>query len=408
MNLDEALKLEMHPRQDPERRAPEGWERGHSFDHATGTGTLSTGAVEGEPTEGVWLELIADWGLDPERVQVVPGSVQVRGWDAPVGGGEVRRLRYYRATIVDRTVQRADVADVIAACKRRKPRAKGVVVTEHPALVVSLNDWQIGKGEGGGSVATVEAITSAWQQVLAHLRDLSKLGRRPSSVVLANTGDLVEQTSGHYPSQQFTVDLTLRDQVRVATRLLMSMVDDLVTLGYPVTVTAVPCNHGEFRGGSGKAYTTPSDNLSLMIVEHVQLATDANPDRYGHVTYAYAQDLTLVMDVCGVHVGMTHGHQIRGGGTGAAKMARWWQGQVMGNEPVAAADILMAAHLHHLEVSEETGRTIILAPASDGGSYWYTAQTGRTSPRGMLTMLVGSTLPRGWDELRVHTPEVSA
>ncbi|MBK7048279.1 MAG: hypothetical protein IPH48_17630 [bacterium] len=102
-----------------------------------------------------------------------------------------------------------------------------------------------------------------------------------------------------------------------------------------------------------------------------------------------------------MNVGMTHGHQVRGSGSAAAKVEKWWQGQIMGTQPVAAADLLMTAHLHHLQLSEETGRTVIIAPAIDGGSYWYTSATGRSSPRGMLTLTVGDAHHRGWGDLEV-------
>lgn len=395
--------LENEARAAVTRKAPAGWEPGCTWDPSRGEGEITTAGLDTEPTDLVWAELIADWGLDPARHQVVPGSVQVRGWDAPIGGGEVRRLRYYRARIVDRQVQHADVAELVKAAARRKPRAAGPVSTTHPALVVSINDWQIGKGEGGGTPATVDYLTTAWAGVLERLRELTRLGRRPSRVILANTGDLVEANTGHYASQAYTTDLNQREQLRVVRRLLMRMVDDLVTAGYPVTVTAVPCNHGENRNGDGRAYTTVDDNASLTIVEGIEEVCAANPGRYAAVDFAYARDLTLVLDICGVNVGMTHGHQIRGGGaaSAAAKVEKWWTGQVMGCQPIAAADLLLTAHLHHLQISEETGRTVIIAPALDGGSYWYTSATGRTSPRGMLTLTIGSAHPRGWGDLHV-------
>lgn len=395
------------PRPKVAAKAPAGWEAGLTWDGTAGT--LTTAPLEVEPDPAVWAELIADWGLDPTRHQVVPGSLQFRGWDAPVGGGEVRRLRYYRATIVDRQVLRADVDELVKLAARKKPsRPTSGKAHTHPALVVSLNDWQIGKGEGGGTAGTVERITAGFEGVKRRLRELTKLGRRPSRVILANTGDLVEAVSGHYPSQPFTVDLNGREQLRVARRLLMRLVDDLVTLGYAVTVTAVPCNHGENRGPNGKAQTTPDDNASLTIVEGIEEACAANPERYHAVDFAYAADLTMVLEVSGVNVGLTHGHQIASrrrtgatSATGAAAVEKWWEGQIMGSHPVAAADLLLTAHRHHLQISEETGRTVIMAPAIDGGSYWFTSTTGRTSPPGMLTLTIGDAHHRGWGDLEV-------
>lgn len=346
-------------------------------------------------------ELIRGWHLDPDE-WMIDGDLLANRWEQKPGGDHW--LHQYKAHLVRRTAGvTLDVDELVKMAGRKAPAKPTAADTaDHPALVVSINDWQIGKGEGGGSTATVDRIVASIAGVRARCRELARLGRRPSSVVLANTGDLVEQVTGHYASQAFTVDLNLREQCRVARRLLFRFVDELVTDGYPVLVTASACNHGENRGAGGKHQTTPDDNLSLTIVEGIEEACAVNPERYSGVTFAYAKDLTMVVDIAGVNVGLTHGHQIRGGGGGAAdKVARWWTGQVMGCQPIATADILLTAHLHHLNVSEESGRTVIIAPAIDGGSYWFTSATGKSSPPGMLTFTVGAVHPRGWSDLAV-------
>ena len=394
----------------PAKKHPKGWEPSLEMSEG-GVGTITTAPLEAEPDPAVWKELIADWGLDPSQYRIVPGSLQFRGWDAPVGNGEVKRLRYYRATIVDRTVQHLDVEELVKLAGRKAPSSPpkaAASAVDNPALVVSLNDWQVGKGPSNptdtGSRETVARIVAAIAGTRARLRELTKLGRRPSHVVLANTGDLVEATSGHYPSQPFTTDLNLREQLRVARRLVFRFVDELVTDGYDVHVTGVGCNHGQNRNGDGKMQTTHDDNHSLTIIEGVEEACTANPDRYHGVRFSYAPDgLVLVIDVNGVNLGLTHGHQMPGGAgqLGTAAAAKWWQGQIMGSQPVAGADILMTAHRHYLEVSEATGRTIIQAPALDGGSFWFTSATGKCSPPGMLTVTMGEDLPRGWGDLCV-------
>jgi hypothetical protein len=69
---------------------------------------------------------------------------------------------------------------------------------------------------------------------------------------------------------------------------------------------------------------------------------------------------------------------------------------------VSDAQILFAGHLHHLVISEATGRTMIQCPAMDGGSKWFTSSSGASAPAGMVTLLIGSDLaPRGWDALKI-------
>lgn len=307
-----------------------------------------------------------------------------------------RKLELLRSRVEDETQYRyAQRVEPIGISRGQCISVEGDLYLAGQDLVVTHNS----KEPQGGTPETVEQLLISFAAARQRLRELTKLKRRPSMIVLANTGDLVEAVSGHYPSQAFIVDLNAREQLRVARRLLFRMVDELVSDGYRVIVTAVPCNHGENRNGSGKAQTTPDDNASLTIVEGIEEACMANPQRYGDVSFAYAEDLTMVIDVCGVNLGLTHGHQIKGAGSGAASVEKWWQGQIMGCQPIASADIMLTAHRHHFQISEETGRTVIMAPSMDGGSYWYTSTTGRSAPRGMLMVSIGDAYDRGWAEL---------
>lgn len=381
---------------------PKGWEPGVVYEPGVG-GTITTAPLEGEPDPALWAELIADWGLDPNVTEVVPGTVQVRGWDANVGGGELKRLRYYRATLRPRqaTEDRADIDELCRLIESRKPYKTVVTDTGERALVVCVSDWQMGKGEGGGVEDTVARIGSAIDQLPARIRALKKIGRPVSSVYFLCMGDLVEQCSGHYDMQAFTVELDRREQMRLVRRLLIRAVDTVAGLTDRVVLAAVPGNHGENRR-DGKAYTSWTDNDDLAVVEQVAEVLAANPDRYGHVATVLADDLTLVLDIAGTPVGLAHGHQMRGSGHPAGRVHKWWEGQALGRQPVADAQVLITGHLHHLLVAETSGRTHMQCPAMDGGSAWWTSTTGQHSPSGMLTFVAGSDCgPRGWCDMEV-------
>jgi len=187
--------------------------------------------------------------------------------------------------------------------------------------------------------------------------------------------------------------------MRLARRLILQYVEAMLDLELPVVLGAVPGNHGENRR-NGQAFTTWTDNDDLAVFEQVAEVLAHNADRYGAVSVplgAIAEDLTLTLNIAGVPVGFAHGHQIKRGGPEA-----WWKGQALGRQQVADAEILVLGHKHHLMLSEATGRTILQCPAMDGGSYWWTAQTGQSAPSGMLAFLVGSGCgPRGWSDLEV-------
>lgn len=382
--------------------APAGWESGIAWDGREGQ--ITTGALDSEPSDALWSELLADWNLDPSTTEIVPGSIQVRGWDANVGGGEIRRLRYYRATI--RTRQRSeDRADVEELCRRassRRPRRVASAGSEDVSLVVPLSDWQIGKGEGGGSPAAVERISAGIDAIADKVREMRRRGRAPGAIYLLGMGDTVEQCDGHYAQQTFSTDLDRREQKRVARRLWLRAVDVAAPLAERVVIAGVPGNHGENRR-DGKSFTTWTDNDDLAVIEETAEICAHNAGRYGHVSAVLARDLTLVLGVSGVNVGLAHGHQFgRGGGHAAGKAEKWWTGQIMGRQPVADADILITGHLHHLVIAESSGRTHIQCPAQDGGSYWWTAQTGQHSPAGQLMFGVGRAYGvRGWGDLDI-------
>ena len=209
----------------------------------------------------------------------------------------------------------------------------------------------------------------------------------------------------HNSMQEFSTDLDRRSQKRLGRRLLLAFVDELLQFKIPIVLGAVPGNHGENRR-KGKAYTTWTDSDDLAVFEEIAEVLSVNPERYELVsvpTGAIADDLTMTLDVSGVITGFAHGHQMRSGGpTAQGKLENWFKGQVLGNQPVANAQVLFTGHLHHFVASEATGRTVIQCPAMDNGSYWFTSTTGQNSPAGMLVVGVGTAYGRrGWGDLQI-------
>ena len=381
---------------------PKGWEPSLQWDGSKGT---ITAALTNEPDDSVWEQLIADWGLDPTRTQVVDGSLQIRAWDAS-RDGEIVRMKYYRATIAPRQVTR-DQADIESLCKlveRRKP-IKPVKPEGDSAFVVVLSDWQIGKGceVRGGTPETVERIHSALDQAVARFKHLRK-NYNVGAIYLIGLGDLVEGCSGDwYAMQTWSADLNDREQDKLVRRLILEVIDAFAVFGLPIVCTGVPGNHGENRK-NGKAFSDWLDNRDYAAFETVSEICAQNPDRYGHVSFPLEMcddDLTLTLDIFGVPTAFAHGHQFRSGTNSQAKMEGWFKGQALGRTGVADAQILFAGHLHHFVLSESTGRTVIQVPAMDGGSRWFQATSGASAPAGMVTTLIGSTFIRGWNELLI-------
>jgi hypothetical protein len=319
---------------------------------------------------------------------------------------------FYRHRLEPIEVDQEDLTNLCKMIEKKKP-AKPVEPEGDVAMLALLADWQMGKMEGGGSEAIANRIIAFQDRLIFRLRDLKKLRRNITTVYLVGLGDLIEQCSGHYDMQTANTDLDRREQMRVARRLVIRMVDLLVDEGYRVILGAVPGNHGENRNAYGKAYTSWTDNDDLAIFDGVAEIIEHNPERYANVTIplgAVAEDLTMTLDIAGVTCAFAHGHSFRNGSNknwvrtngSIGKIESWWQGQVMGNQPVSKAQILFCGHLHHYVASSATGRQVFMAPAADGGSHWITSTAGVNCPPGMLTLLIGSGCgPFGWSDQQI-------
>ncbi len=378
---------------------PKGWEPGVVWSPSRGGTLVAVAPDDADADAAFWAVVIADWGLDPTTTEIVPDSVEIRAWDQPVGNGVVNRAKYYKARIRPRrNAQPAADADELARMIMRR-KARKASPSGGVGLVVALSDFQLGKGEGGGTDATVQRIADTIDRQVLRLKELRRIGRQVDTVALIGLGDIVEQCSGHYAAQPFTVDCTRRDQLRLARLLITHAIDSFADLAATVVLGAVPGNHGENRQ-NGKMITTVDDSDDLAVFEQVGEALAQNPGRYDHVVVDLADGLVLTREFCGVGVGFTHMHQARGSGQKAIE--EYWRGQVMGGHPLADVHILNTGHFHHLLISEATSRTVIQVPAMDGGSAWFTNATGQWSPPGMVSYLVGTDCgPRGWSDLVV-------
>lgn len=382
---------------------PTGWEPSLEW-NGTG-GSITTGPLANEPDSSLWEQLIADWGLDPSRTMVVDGTIQIRAWDT-MRDGETVRMKYYRCALAPREGG-VDHADIDALCKlveKKKPRPASTSFGDG-AFLLLLSDWQLGKGEGGGTSATTDRILTCLDRSVVRYKELRKAGRVSNSVYLIGLGDLVEGCSGWYEMQEWQTDLNRREQERLARRLILAFIDAFVDLGCFVVAMGVPGNHGENRKG-GKAFTDFTDNSDVSAFETVAEILQANPARYENVAVPInalnADDLTLTLDLEGIPVAFAHGHQFRSGGNSQAKVEGWWKGQALGRTGVSDAQILCSGHFHHFVMSEATGRTVLQVPALDGGSKWFGSTTGQNAPAGMVSLVVGSeTGPRGWSDLLI-------
>jgi hypothetical protein len=388
--LDDLDKAPENARKE-KRKHPTGWEPGVEWDGQKGQIT-----AQWDHKVPDWGALLALWDFDPAQYEIIE-PVQVRTWDAAVGNGEVRRMWYHRANIRRKRAGGPDLDALIADIRRRRPSRLSEPDVAEGAYFLALNDWQLGHA---GTAEMVDRITAGIDDSVKRIRDLRRIGRRINAIYLTGLGDLPEATSGHYPMQQFEVELDGREQAKLARRLLLYAIDRHRDLAPRIVCPAVAGNHGEKRQ-DGKAYTSFGDNMDLEIFEGVGEALATNPAAYGHVSVVVPRnELTLTVQPIegGPIVGLAHGHQARVGGSSAQlKLRSYWSGQSFGGQPVGDADILLVGHFHQFMVHIDGKRTLMIAPTVSR-SQWFRETHGTDSEPGMLSFLLTRD---GWDDLKL-------
>lgn len=348
--------------------------RGREFEWDGSKGWLTTEPLDERPK--TWDEFIADAGLDPNEVEVEE-PVQVRGWDAPVAGGDVVRMHYYRLTLRRRALK-ADLDELVKAAKRRKAPAS-FLTNEAESFVVALGDLQLGKADGDGVEGTVARFIASTEAAVKRYKRIAK----GASVHLIHLGDCLEGMVSQGGANAWRTTLTTTEQVRLYRRLLIEQVKAFAAVAPELTVVGVPGNHDEAH----RPLHTYGDSWAIDAIASVKDALEL-AGTYEHVTMLAPErdELTVTLDVCGTVVGMAHGHQF---GRGSDGWKNWWKGQSLGRQAIGDADLLLSGHLHHLHVHNTGQRTFMQVPALESESTWYRHRAGEGGNPGIITMLVG-------------------
>lgn len=321
--------------------------------------------------------------------------VEVTMWgnpDAP--------FKRFKAKVVDDPKAGVDDRDLLAIIRRARPSRRPKPVATLRDLNVVLSDWQVGKaGEaGGGTPELCARIDAQLGQLEDLVRDLRKVGRPISRINLLKGGDLVDQCFGFGPvgKQLWTNDRNLTEQLQIGWELDVKVHRVAARLAGHVRSYAVASNHGQPRLNGGQA-TDDGDSYDLFVHHATGRLLGQNLDAYGHVEVLLPQDpLVAQLDSHGVRIGLAHGHQAGGGGRPVYKMWEWWKGQDFGRQ--SDVDIMVVGHFHHPYLVSQAGRTLLGAPANDGGSRWLTSSSGEWAAAGTLAF---TTSADGWGDYTI-------
>lgn len=284
------------------------------------------------------------------------------------------------------------IADIdplaILADIRRWENEYGIAETGDGAFVVSLNDTQLGKDEGGGTPETLKRVGKYLIQAKLRIQELRDQGRNLGTLVIIGGGDIVEGCV-IFPNQAYNIDLDRRGQINAAVAMILNVIDSLAPLFERVIVLAARGNHGENRINGNR--TTLYDNDDTLVFEMAKQATDRD-SLLSHVEYIIAGDEAgVVADVAGWRLATTHGDVYGKGVAGASidkKAQNWYKNMAMKRDPIGSADVLITHHYHHDKMSDWGSCLWRQTPALDGGSKWFEQTSGEFSLPGMLTFVM--------------------
>lgn len=347
------------------------------------------------PSAKTFADALERMGYDPQHFSIEGNRLEHRSWDAVIGGGETKTMHYVKARIVKKFPEH-DIQNLLKRVRQyrqTKPEPKG----GDYGLSVFIADPQVGKGEGGGVEELARRFGRLQQQVIQLVREYRKIGKPVGHIAVAGVGDIIENCSHWYPGQDFQIELGLTDQVDAAVDLILESVRLWTPLADRFTIADTPGNHGENRSDKGTITTDDADNFDRLVFRTLWRVMQEREDLWGHVNWANPyDDMCTVYDIDGTIIGMSHGHL--GGRTRPANIAKrqldFWANQKLDDRPLASADIFVTAHYHHFLNAEHGSKFWYQCPTMDGGSKYFTENSGQRSVPGVLTLLTGEDLIR--------------
>ena len=345
-------------------------------------GTDGVAVTPGYQTEPAnFDEFLIEAGFDPATIEVI-GDLRTSRWQRYDGEWLTSyRFHFRRKTAI------VNLPLLLAEAKKRvKP--KPVASRERRALVVLWSDLQVGKLDHRGGLSEFCARVELMQsRLVAKVKQ-----EKPDRIVFADLGDTVEGFDNKASANQLqSNDLSIMDQVDLATTYAWQTLKMLAALVPEITYVSVGSNHCQWRV-RGEQVGKKTDDWGVFIGK--QLARLAGEQGLA-IRFVEPQphDESLCVDVFadGFHrLGVVHGHQA----LRPDAVADWWRKQAFGRQPVADASILVHGHFHHLVVKElgstlnGGSRFLVGAATMDNGSNWWRTSSGEDSQPGLVCFIL--------------------
>jgi len=316
-------------------------------------------------------DFIRSTGTDPDKFTFSTG------WTSRPGGGFWNKINNFRPIVeaVEDTIDWAEQSKFIEDFTYIP--AKREFLTDSAMLQPTDEQW--GKTDfAGGTPETEERVLQSYSRFVDYIKEY-----RPRQVLLARTGDGIENTCSTN-SQRDTNDLDVPHQLVQSFKMDLKGVSMIAPHVQEVFDARVTSNHGRWRTGMKADAGNPHADFGIGVgrqLEETQRTLDVLPNVKFLFPEALMESMTVQLDT--VSFGLVHGHQ----GGGADKMGDWWAKQDHGRMPTWDADYLLVGHWHSWRKYQSgDGRYVIVGPASDPGSSWFSNLKGERATSGMLAM----------------------
>jgi predicted phosphodiesterase len=359
---------------------PENWRSKMDVDDVSGGFIISQPKPAGQPQDA--RQILEDFDLNPDDWEVT--SIRRGKWQK-YDGEYLESLRVNVVPAKTALADRLDVEKLVDEIRKWRPAAGIKTAKGDGAFLTAPSDQQIGKKTGsGGTQQSIDRILQLTDSAVQRFQSYQRMGLSLGTIALALPGDHVEGTvsqNGRLQGQAAS-DLGLTEQVRVARRLLMSQIKALAPLAEHMIVPVINGNHDEV---TRQVAADPADGWNVEIASAVQDACAENP-ALQHVEFRYPASghQTLVVDVCGTHLGLFHGHQAN-----QNNVLKYLSGQAAGQTALGNADVWISGHFHNFRTMDIGDRLWCQCPTTDPGSEWFRDRAGLESKPGLLTMVIG-------------------
>lgn len=361
-----------------------------------GTAEIEVAIDPATVNEGTALRFLEDEGLTPEEWEVT-------GFRKIEYGAGMRSVRFTYRRVSEAPEATLDGLveqwrDRLLAESFNAPYGEDVAGT----YVILIADPQFGKKR------TEEAVANYKRGVIGHCQEILRLGDKVTDIHVAWMGDETENVVNSYGNQPHTIELNRTQQLELDFDMRVWALRQVLDLGRHVSASSVISNHGEWtRNGGKEPVTTANDNASTYVARQVKRLFDELSEHTGQtILWEIGEDHPgVTLDLAGVECYFSHGYIEKGkGGSVEIKTKSAIERQILGRtSDLADVKIWFMAHYHHFYSNEFEGRTLFGCPAleAERSSEYMLDQFGVWSPPGMLGMLVGCHLDRGWSNLNI-------